>query len=349
MSAVQDKITKAKAAGYSDADIASHLSASPEFADKIKAATSAGYKPEEIISPLVDAPAEAEPKSSDGAGRTIVDGIKGFGMGAGVGCGRTVLGAQRLVGKGLVALDGATSDAPSLSSLIAGKKTPDSMLARAGKWLVDDADQGRNKIIAENAPYKAASPIANITGEVGGSIVATLPVGGLLPSALRTAAGATKIVGIVPRVAQAAAVGGIYGGVTGTTASSADTLGGMLADGAHGAGTGAVLGGAITPASAVLGAVTGNVMQRVSKTSAAEYAKQKIAEGFARDARDTLAAGGEINPLAQAASRFTKLGLEATLADVGGRNTNQLLDTLATLSAAQRMRRTTCCASALRA
>jgi hypothetical protein len=331
MSAVQDKIAKAKAAGYSDADIASHLSASPEFADKIKAATSAGYKPEEIISHLVDAPAAAAPKSSDGAGSTIVDGIKGFGMGAGVGFGRTVLGAQRLVGKGLVALDGATSTEPALSSAAAGKKTPDSMLARAGKWLVDDADKGRNNIIAENAPYKAASPIANITGEVGGSIVATLPVGGLLPSALRTAAGATKIVGVVPRAAQAAAVGGVYGGVTGTTASSADTLGGMLADGARGAGTGAVLGGAITPASAVLGAITGNAMQRVSKTSAAEYAKQKIAEAFARDARGTLATSGQVNPLAQAASRFTKLGPEATLADAGGRNTNQLLDTLATL------------------
>ena len=331
MSAIQDKIAQAKAAGYSDADIAKHLATSPEYADKIKVATTAGYKPEEIVSHLADAPAPAA-KVDAGNGSAIVDGIKGFGMGAGVGFGKVVLGAQRLVGKGLTALDGATSDtAPTLSSLVTGKKAPDTMLGRAGKWLVDDADMGRTNITAENAPYKAASPIANIAGEVGGSIVATLPVGGLLPNALRGAAGATKVIGIIPRAAQAAAVGAAYGGVTGATASNADTLGGMLADGARGAGTGAVLGGAITPASAVLGAIGGNAMQRASKTSAAEYAKQKIAEAFARDARGTLAASGQVNPLAQAASRFTKLGPEATLADAGGRNTNQLLDTLATL------------------
>jgi hypothetical protein len=101
--------------------------------------------------------------------------------------------------------------------------------------------------------------------------------------------------------------------------------------GTRGAGTGAALGGVATPVTAVLSAVSGNAMQRLSKTSAAEYAKQKIAEAFARDARGTLATGGYTNPLKQAAARLSKLGDEATLADAGGRNTNQLLDTLATL------------------
>lgn len=241
-------------------------------------------------------------------GSTFVDGVKGFGSGAGTGFGSTVLGVQRLAGKGLESIGAET----------------------AGKWLVNDADTGKARLAAENAPYKAASPIANMTGEVGGTIVATLPVGAALPNALRAASGA-KIVGWMPRAAQAAAVGAVYGGVTGTTASQADTLGGMLGDGARGAAMGAAIGGTATPALSVLGAVGGNAMQRVSKSSAAEYAKQKLAEALARDGRGTLATSGYTNPLTQAATRMSKLGDEATIADAGGRNTNQLLDTLATL------------------
>ncbi len=333
MSDIQEKIAQAKAAGYSDAQIATHLAESPEFGGKVKAATAAGYKPEEIVSHLAGAP--AAPRAAGGspapsAGKALADGVAGFAAGAGAGFGKLVLGAQRFAGKGLVALGDATSSAPTLSDLVTGNK-PTSMLGRAGKWLVDDADAGKAKLEGENAPYKAASPLANGAGEVGGSIVATLPVGGMLPNALRAAAGAKTVIGIMPRAAQAAGVGAVYGGITGTAGSGADTVGGMLADGARSAATGAAFGGASTPAAAVVGAVGSNVAQRLSKTSAAEYAKQKVAEALARDARGTLATGGFTNPLTQVAARFSKLGDEAVLADAGGRNTNQLLDTLAIL------------------
>lgn len=270
------------------------------------------------------------PSSPASDGNTFVDGLLGAASGAGRGFGNTMLGIQRLAGKGMAALGDMTSDtSPTISSLVTGKK-PTSILTRAGQWLVDDADAGRAKLDSENAPYKAASPIANGAGEVGGSIIATLPVGGLLPNALRATTGA-KIVGVLPRSAQAAGAGAVYGAVTGATGSNADTFGGMLVDGAKGAGTGALLSGISTPVVAGIGAVGSNVMQRLSKSSAAEYAKQKIAEALARDARGGLAMGGYINPLSQASARMAKLGDEATLADAGGRNTNQLLDTLATL------------------
>ena len=55
MANVKDQIAQAKASGYSDADIAQHLSAKPEYAAKFKAATDAGYKPAEIISHLTSA------------------------------------------------------------------------------------------------------------------------------------------------------------------------------------------------------------------------------------------------------------------------------------------------------
>jgi len=334
MAAIQDKIAAAKAAGYSDAEIAGHLASSPEYGDKVKAATAAGYKPEEIVSHLASAPTAA-PSAASGtgsAGKTISDGTMGFGAGAGTGFGKMVLGAQRLYGKVLAAVDDVMpgKPAPTLANVVSGKK-PTSSLSRIADWLVHDADAGKAKLEAQNAPYKAASPIANGAGEVGGQIVATMPLGAAIPNALRSVAGAKTVVGLVPRTAQASGVGAMYGAVTGTVNSNAETLGGMLADGGRGAATGAAFSAAATPATAVLGAVGSNVAQRFSKTSAAEYAKQKVAEALARDARGALATGGSINPLTQVAARFSKLGDEAVLADAGGRNTNQLLDTLAIL------------------
>lgn len=260
-------------------------------------------------------------------GSTVVDGIKGAAAGAGLGFANIVLGAQRLAGKGLVALDDKVSQT-TLSSLVTGKK-PKGMIGRAGDWLVNDADAGKARLALENAPYKEASPLMNMVGEVGGAMV--VPAGRLLPGALRTASTTKGVVGILPRAGQAAATGAAYGGVAGATGSNADTFGGMLADGASGAAVGATLGGVSSPVAAGIGAVSRNVGQRVSQTKAADFAREKIAEALARDARGTLATGGYTNPLYQAAARFKRLGPEAVLADAGGRNTNQLLDTLVTL------------------
>lgn len=251
----------------------------------------------------------------EAAGNTFVDGVKGLAAGAGLGLGNVALGAQRLVGKGLTAI------ADDRSSLVGG----------AGQWLVNDADAGKARLARENAPFKAASPLMNATGEIGGSIAATLPVGGLLPGALRTASTARGVAGVLPRAGQAAGIGAVYGGVTGATGSNANTLAGMLTDGARGAGAGAIMGGVSTPVVAAAGAVSSNIAQRLSKTHAADFAKQKIAEALSRDATGTYFTSGAGNPLSQMAARFSRLGDEAVLADAGGRNTNQLLDTLATM------------------
>ncbi|MGI4846163.1 MAG: hypothetical protein ACRYF7_22975 [Janthinobacterium lividum] len=254
------------------------------------------------------------------SGNTFVDGVKGLAAGAGLGLGNVALGAQRLFGKGLAAMD----------DILPGK-TPNSSLGRMAEWLVEDADAGKVRFASENAPFKAASPLMNATGEIGGSIVGTLPVGGLLPGALRTASTAKGVAGVLPRAGQAAGVGALYGGVTGATGSNADSLAGMLTDGAWGVGAGAAMGGVSTPVAAAAGAVSSNVAQRFSKTRAADFAKQKIAEALSRDATGSYFTSGAGNPLSQMAARFSRLGDEAVLADAGGRNTNQLLDTLATL------------------
>ncbi|MEO7578427.1 MAG: hypothetical protein ABIT83_12520, partial [Massilia sp.] len=300
-----------------NADAAGDTAAATRLATHIRSVQAAPVQPSAI-----------QPKQGESS--DFADGVRGFGAGLGKGLGTTVLGVQRLAGKGLQSLgDLVSPDQQTIKGLVSGKKER-GLIQSAGDWLANDADQGRARLDAENASYKVASPLMNGAGEVGGSIAATLPIGGLLPGILRGANGA-RVIGALPRAATAAGVGAVYGGVTGAAGSNASTLGGMLGDGAAGAASGAALGGIASPVTSVLGAVGGNVAQRISQSSAAEYAKQKIAEAFSRDAQGALATAGNINPLGQIAARFKRLGPEATLADAGGRNTSQLLDTLATL------------------
>lgn len=152
-----------------------------------------------------------------------------------------------------------------------------------------------------------------------------------LVAAGRTNAAAPVVTGIGGRAAQAAAVGGGYGAIGGVGNSVGTTAGDIVGDATKSAALGSVFGGVATPVAAAAKAVGGNVMQRLSESSAATFAKQKIAEALARDARGGLMTGGLVNPLGQAAARLAKLGDEAVVADAGGRSTNRLLDTLVIL------------------
>ena len=60
MADIQEQIKAAKAAGYSDDEIAQHLSQSPEYGTKMKSALSEGYAPTEILTHLTAAPAAGE-------------------------------------------------------------------------------------------------------------------------------------------------------------------------------------------------------------------------------------------------------------------------------------------------
>lgn len=267
----------------------------------------------------------------------FADGAAGLVNGLGAGIGRAAVGAQRLVGKGLVGLDSLAQESRSSRRQAAASKEP-SLLNQAGNWLVRDADEGRAKLTSELAPYKEKAPYSTMTGEVGGDIVASLATGGpLLKGAgkLLQAAGVARPVGVVvgalPRAAQAAGAGAIYGGVTGATNSSADTFAGSLEDAIQSAATGAAFGSASSLGVGGLNAIARNVKGRFSPEAAAQYGKEKLAQALARDARGNLYANGTLNPLAQVANRFNKLGPEAMVVDAGGANTQQLLDTLAIL------------------
>lgn len=189
---------------------------------------------------------------------------------------------------------------------------------------MEDAQRERSPITTAVAQGLGTIPLAMATGGTGSAAA-------MLPQTARAAARAPAVAGLGARAARAAMVGGVYGTIGGAGNSTANTVQGVLADAGASAATSAVFGGAATPVSAGIAAAGRNVAQRLSGTAAVEFAKQKIAEALARDARGTLATSGVINPLSQIAARFGKLGDEAVLADAGGRNTNQLLDTLATL------------------
>lgn len=150
----------------------------------------------------------------------------------------------------------------------------------------------------------------------------------------RLAGGAAKVVqpiGMVRQAAQAARAGAVYGGISGAGNSTAENATGTLEDAAKGAATSAALGAAAIPLQRGISSVSGNVAARVSDSAAVQQAKAKVAEAFARDGRGSVVQSGASNPIRQAQARFDRLGGEATVADAGGNNTRQLLDTLATL------------------
>ena len=172
--------------------------------------------------------------------------------------------------------------------------------------------------------------------------VASLPVALVAPAGQVAKTGSSMI-------GQAAKVGAGFGAVAGAGDSTATDATGMAKDIATGAAGGAVLGplvaGGLTAAGAVAKGVAGQVAKAAEGTRFADTvarmgitpqveqgaqntATQKIAQAIERDAGGR---GVTTNPLDVIAARQGKLGPEATIADAGGQNTRQLLDTLATL------------------
>lgn len=302
MSTIQEQIAQAKAAGYSDDDIAKHLATRADLAPKIKQATDAGYKPDQIVAHLSAAPAVAKDAPKDEQPGKI----SSIGAGLGKGFGEVVLGAQGLVGKGLQKLgETVTPDAQTLSGLVTGKKDR-GLIQSAGDWLANDAERGRAKLTAELAPYKAANPLTTGAGEIGGNIVATLPVGGILGKGVSAAAPALARAGVsaptIQSLANAVRTGGFRTGApaaVGLGAKAAD-MGLRVAGGAITGGTAAAL---INPESAATGALVGGALPPalVGAGKLAGYAGRSIyslAQPFTAAGQERIA-GKIINKFAE--------------------------------------------------
>ncbi|MDD3481818.1 hypothetical protein [Azovibrio restrictus] len=185
-----------------------------------------------------------------------------------------------------------------------------------------------NPVMTQVDRAAAAVPLA-MFGPASTASRAIAGSGGIMSQAVRTGAGA--------------------GVVAGAGDSQAHDAGGVVKDMAAGAAGGAVMGpvvaGSISAASIAAKGLTraaakaaegtgfAGVVSRLGITHVADQgarnqAAQKIAQAIERDAGGL---GGLTNPLEIIAARQGKLGSEATIADSGGQNTRQLLDTLATL------------------
>ena len=171
---------------------------------------------------------------------------------------------------------------------------------------------------------------------------ASLPVAMVAPELQAVKSGGSVL-------AQAVKTGAGYGAVTGAGESQANTPSALTSDMATGAAAGAVAGPAVAAGLSGGGALARNLSARISKAAegtpfagAVESmglthqpeqaiqtkAAQKIAQAIERDAGGI---GPQTDPMNVVAARQRKLGPEATIADAGGQNTRQLLDTLATL------------------
>lgn len=159
--------------------------------------------------------------------------------GLGAGFGRTVLGGQELIGKGLQKLGAET----------------------IGQAVERDAQMGREKLLQELDRYKQANPFAAGGGQLAGEIGATLPVGGLL------AKGLSAVPAISARAApliEAIRTAGGGGGSLATRATGGAVVGGLgsaMID-QESAGLGATLGAAIP----VVGAGVSKLIPKATQT-----------------------------------------------------------------------------------
>jgi hypothetical protein len=159
--------------------------------------------------------------------------------GLGAGFGRTVLGGQELIGKGLQKVGAET----------------------IGQMIERDAQMGRQKLAQELEQYKQANPFSAGGGQLVGEIGATLPVGGLL------AKGLSAVPAISARAApliEAIRTAGGGGGSLATRATGGAVVGGLgsaMID-QDSAGLGATLGAAIP----VVGAGVSRLIPKATQT-----------------------------------------------------------------------------------
>lgn len=179
--------------------------------------------------------------------------------------------------------------------------------------------------------YKEDFPIAATATQLATSaplLALNLPGKVLATAAPKAAAWmnpAAQTAGMGRMAATGAVSGGTAGAISGAGESTSEDLGGVAFDALKSGAVSAGLGAATPAVGRVLGAVGGNVAQRFNGSSADQFARQKLAEAFLRDAPND-----SVNPIQRALARMPKFGEEGRIVDAGGKSTRNLLDQLAT-------------------
>lgn len=318
MDGIESKIKEAKKAGYKDDEILQFLAQMPDVGPQIQTALENQYKPSEILKFLGQSPAYRAGTQKSTTQRGIVTALQGptFGF------------ADELAG------------AISAPFLAAQQNIPLGQAYQQGRDIVrgqTESFEAERPFTAAGLQIAASGPMALLKAPtaigraVMPSITAAAPsIAPAVQAAGRylAAAPATgQVMGLGQRTAQAAASGAGYGLLGGIGSSTADNPLDVLSDAATSAVFGSTLGAATQPVQSVLGAGGRQVMARVSPSSAATQAQQKVAEALIRDQPEALASSA----LNRAQTRLTRLGPEARIADVGGKSTRNLLDVQATL------------------
>jgi len=318
MDGLQTKISEARKAGYGDDEIVQFLSQMPDVGAKVNEALKNQYQPNEILKFLET---QKSPAYQQGAAKS--EGERAF----------------------INALQG-----PSFGFFdeFAGAVSAPFKAVQQGIPLTEAYRQGRDIVRGAGESFGKESPWLSAAGQTAASLpllatgavtkgvqaagkMAEPYVGPAIAKAGQYLAGAPaagQVMGLGQRAAQAGASGLGYGLIGGLGSTEAEPIGDITKDvlksGAVGAGVGAIS----QPVMAVLGAGGRQVVSRVSDKAAGRYAEQKVAEALLRDTPPDLLESA----LGMSQARMGKLGAEARIADVGGANTRQLLDTVATLS-----------------
>lgn len=176
----------------------------------------------------------------------------------------------------------------------------------------------RDYLRGQEAGYKEASPITGTALQVAASLPTMAFTGPV--------AAGVKGTGVAANALRAALTGGASGAISGAGNSRADTLAGIAEDTAIGGATGAALGAGTQTGASALGAILKTGAGKVNNTAAAKYAREKIAEQFARDSVTAQ----------QATTKLRALGPDAVVANAGRDAVMGQLDTLAQLPGATR-------------
>lgn len=207
-----------------------------------------------------------------------------------------------------------------------------------GRTIGEAYRHHRDAARASAETYEKANPVLSHVERAA----ASLPLAFVAPAGQVATAGGSML-------GQAAKVGAGYGAIAGAGDSRSTDAAGLTKDMITGAAGGAVMapvvaagiGAASSLAKSVVGPITSALrsspfadtivamggIQNQSR-SVEQAAARRISQALERDVGDR---GALSNPVDIVAARQRTLGPEATIADAGGHNTRQLLDTLATL------------------
>lgn len=320
MDELKKQIDTARKEGYQDDEIIGYLSALPGVDTQIKAAIENNYTPSEILKFLSE---RKSPAYEAGAQKSQLE--KGF---LAAMQGPTMGFYDELAGAVAAPVRAITEGVP-LSQ--AYQEQRDIIRGAAESYSKENPYTSMGMQAAATLPTMAIGAPARVSQAVSRGIMpaveAISPKLAQFGRYLTQAPAAGQVMGMGQRMAQAGATGLGYGAVGGLGTSEGETIGDIAKDVAKSAAIGGVVGPISQPVMSVLGAGGRQIAARVSPARAETYAQQKVAEALLRDTPPDLLESA----LGMSQARMGKLGAEARIADVGGANMRQLLDTIATL------------------